>query len=382
MLFQQISNKMNKKITIALGLILVASGYFLSKQIIGSKKTPEQTNHKVIKTVFTKFVENIEIPIKIEAGGIIQASERIELFSEVQGVMLANSTPFKPGSEFRKGEILIQMDPTEYKAGLIAQKSNFFTSLTAIMADLKLDFPTNYIIWEKYLKAIDFEKNLPDLPKIENDKLTYFLAAKNIITGYHQVKNMEVRYDKYSIAAPYNGILTDGNLNPGTLIRPGQKLGEFIKPGFFEMEMSIPVSFSPYLKVNGNVGIYDKETDRHLNGRLTRINGKVEQNSQMLKIYITVNDPEMREGMYLTGTVEGRTETEVIEISRSLLIGDHSLFVVKNNKLILRKITPVFHNENTVVIRGLTSGEEILTKILPGAFNGMEVKTFNAKSSN
>ena len=39
---------------------------------------------------------------------------------------------------------------------------------------------------------------------------------------------MEATLDKYTIKAPFNVVVTQSNINPGTLVRNGQKLGEFI----------------------------------------------------------------------------------------------------------------------------------------------------------
>ncbi len=290
--------------------------------------------------------------------------------------MIQGNRPFKTGNHFKSGDILLSINSDEYKAGLIAQKSNFFTMLSGIMADLQLDYPTYYTPWKSYLESIDLDKKLPELPDIENDKLKYFLSAKNILSTYHQVKNMEVRLEKYTIRTPYNGILTESNLNPGTLIRNGQKLGELIQPGIFEIELSIPSSLSTYLKIGQNVELINKDYQTSYYGDL-RINGKVESSSQMLKVFVQIKDNNLKEGMYLEAKVQGRNETEVVEISRSLLVGDHSIYTVKNNRLVLTDIAPVHTTEKTVLVKGLSDGDRILSRVLPGATNGMEVKTIN-----
>ena len=56
---------------------------------------------------------------------------------------------------------------------------------------------------------------------------------------YYSIKNIEKRLSKYNITAPFNGVLTEALVTKGTLIRPGQKLGEFIDTSVFEIELAI-----------------------------------------------------------------------------------------------------------------------------------------------
>jgi len=377
LLCQQISIKMRKSVATILGVLLIVVGLLVAKEIANSKKTSKPTNQKVIKTVFTEQVTNKEIPILINTGGTLQAKDRIDIYSEVQGIMIEGNTAFKTGNKFRKGEILMQINSDEYEASLLAQKSNFFTLLSGIMPDLQLDYSTYYPVWKTYLESINLKTELPKLPTHSDDKLKYFLSAKNILSSYHQVKNMEVRLAKYSLSAPFDGILTESNLNPGSLIRNGQKLGEFIKLDDFELELAVPASFAPFLKIGQAVKLNNKEADPVLYGTLVRINGKVEQSSQMLKIYVQLNETNLREGLYMEAEIQGSMETNVIEIPRALLIGDDQVFTIKEDRLQLTKIVPVYHSENTVIIRGLQDGQRLMNKVLPGAFNGMEVKTIN-----
>ncbi len=373
---------MRQSITIGLGILIAVAGFYLTGKLIDSKKSPKQVTAKIVKTVFTEEVLNTNISIQIQAGGNIQAKERIEIYSEVQGVMIKGTRDFRTGNSFQKGDIFLRVDPSEFKASLLSQKSNFFTLLTGIMADLQLDYPEEYPVWKQYLQNIDLQKDLPELPKTQKDKLKYFLSARNIITSFHQVKNLEVRLSKYVLRAPFSGILTDSNLNPGTLIRGGQKLGEFIRPGRYEIELSVPASFSSYLKVGEQVQLVDKTSNKMFTGSLERINAKVEQSSQMLKVFVLLENQTLKEGIYLEASIQGKTETEVYEVPRSLLIDNKSLFIVQNNLLKLIEIDPVYFNESSVIIRGLENGQNILSRALPGAYNGMEVKLASVSSSN
>ena len=80
---------MRKYISIALGIVLVVGAFFLVKTMIESNKKPERKAAKIVKTVYIDIVENKDIPITIKANGNLVAKNKIEIFSEVQGVLQA-----------------------------------------------------------------------------------------------------------------------------------------------------------------------------------------------------------------------------------------------------------------------------------------------------
>ena len=125
---------------------------------------------------------------------------------------------------------MLSLNSDEFYASLQSQKSNLYNLITSILPDLRLDYPTEFKKWETYLKGFDMNKTTPKLPDFSSDKEKYFISGRGILTAYYNVKNLEVRLSKHQIRAPFSGILTEALVTPGTLVRVGQKLGEFIDP--------------------------------------------------------------------------------------------------------------------------------------------------------
>ena len=59
-----------------------------------------------------------------------------------------------------------------------------------------------------------------------------------------------------------------------------------------------------------------------------------------------------------------------------MIVDNKKLFVYENDELSLREIEPVHFTDKTAVVRGLEDGTEILEKMLPGAYDGMQVKRY------
>lgn len=370
---------MRKIIIAALGIVLIIIAFLLASYFIKNKNKPKPKFDKAIKTVTIDTVINKEIPIVITASGNLVAKNKIELYAEVQGIMQPTRKEFKAGTSYRKGEILLLINSDEFYASLQSQKSNLFNLITSILPDIRLDYPNQFTKWNNYLKSFDINKTVPKLPTFDNDQEKYFISGRGIISSYYNVKNLEVKLNKYSIRAPYNGIVTEALVTPGTLVRNGQKLGEFIEPKIYEVEVSVNAKFTNLLKVGNPVTLHNLERTNSYQGKVVRLNGKVDLTSQTIKAYIQVVDKELKEGVYLEADLTAKAEKDAYEISRKLLINNNSVYVVKDSLLDLIKVNPVYFKANSVVIKGLPNNTLILSQTLPGSYVGMPVKINSTK---
>ena len=363
-----------KIIGIALGLILLAGAFYFAKISIDNNKRPVREVPKTVKTVFTKPVLNTEIPIMVKANGNLVATRKIELYSEVQGIFRETSKPFKAGQYYRKGSTLMKLDSKEFYTSLLAQRSTLFDLITQMMPDLRFDYPDAFGHWDQYLKDFDLNQDLKTLPEPTSDKERYFVNGRQIVSTYYNIKNLEERYRKYTLTAPFNGILTESLVNPGTLVRSGQKLGELVAPNDFELEVNVNEEFMDIMQVGEAVALTDLSGQREWQGIVKRVNGRIDQNTQTVQVYIGLQSQDLVEGMYLEAKIVARAEKGAIEIPRNLLINESEVFVVENDQLVLKPVTPVHYTDNTAVVKGLKDGTLMLTRSIPGAYSGMLVK--------
>jgi len=365
---------MRNIIIIIISIVLLGGSIFLAKYLINNKKKPTPTVEKVVKTVFTETVNNSSIPLIITTNGNLVAKNKIELYAEVQGVLESTSKEFKQGTSYYKGETIIKINSDEFYANLQAQKSNLFNAITAIMPDIRLDYPTEYTKWQTYLQNIDTNKVIQKLPETSSEKEKFFISGRGINTAYYNVKNLEVKLNKYNLRAPFNGILTESLVNPGTLIRVGQKLGEFINPSVYEIGVSVKSEYRDLLQIGKQVELYNLEKTKTWIGKVIRINGKVDASTQTIKAFIQVSGKDLKEGQYVEVALQAKAEDNAYEVSRSLLIENSKLYIIKDSVLDLVTVNPVFESKKTVVVKGLANGTVLLSKSVPGSYAGMLVK--------
>lgn len=373
---------MRKIILSIIGVLLIILSVLFAKNLIANKNKPKPVREKVVKTVFVDTVVNGNVKIVIPANGILVAKRRVELYAEVQGVFKSSNVLFKPGQKYNKGQALIHIDASEYYASVQSAKSNLYNTIAAIMPDLRLDFPDVYQKWLAYLNGFDLNKSTPELPKLTSDKENYFITGRGIVSSYYNVKNLEQRLSKYTITAPFTGILTEALVTEGSLIRSGQKLGEFIDPTIYEMEVALSKTYASLLKVGEPVKLNNLDKTETYKGVVSRVNGSIDATTQTITAYIEVRDESLKEGMYLEANLDAKEEQDVIEIDRNLLLENNQVFVIRDSILDIIDAKPIYFSDTKVVLKDIPNGTVILKKSVPGAYAGMLVKPFINSENN
>jgi multidrug efflux pump subunit AcrA (membrane-fusion protein) len=344
-----------------LALLIVVSGVVIS-QVLSSQKEPirKRPNPGGTKPVKVITVENRDLSPEINLSGPLYAYDKVELYAEVSGVLLNTQRRFKEGLRFKKDEVLLRIDDRVYRNNVLAQKSSLLNQLTLMLPDLSIDFPESVGKWEEYLQTFQLEKPLPPLPDTASDQERYYVASRNIYNLYYTIKSMEETLSKYSLEAPYDGVVTQSGINPGTLVRVGQKLGEFTNTALYEMEASAGLQDAERLAVGQKVLMTSEDVKGSFEGTVQRMNSVIDRASMTIKVYIHTRSSRLREGMYMTARVRANPLENVCAIDRDLLIDGRKIYALRDSVLELIDVTVAGAKGDRVFIRGLKDGSEIL----------------------
>ena len=357
-----------------IGILLVSGAFFIARTMANSKKETPKKEAPPVPTAFVDIVKNGDSPITVTASGTLVARDRVELFSEVQGIFEYSSNTFEPGIAYGKGKVLLRINSDEFRANLRAQKSSLYNQIVAALPDLKFDYADAVQKWEDYITSFDVNAPLRPLPETSSDREKLFIAGRNINSTWFNVKNLEERLSKYTIYAPFYGVLTEALVDRGALVRAGQKLGTFINTNVYELEVPVNVQYADILKVGKSVELHNIERTKKWTGKVNRLNPLIDANSQTIKAYIQVSGADLREGQYMEADLTAKEEANTFEVARKLITDNDKLFVLQDTVLRLVTIEPVYFKEKTVVVRGLEDGTYLLSKTIPGAYEGMIVK--------
>ena len=362
-----------------IAIVVLIATVFAFKSISNRKNKIPKSSIKIEKVAMYKVVKNTKQPLVIHASGQLKSKHTFDMYSEVTGVLMSRGKEFRTGTKFRKGEMMIRIEDSEVKAQLFSLRSDFYNLITSILPDIKIEYPEEFLKWEGYLNEFNVEGVIKPLPKMSNTKEKYFVSSKRIFTQYYAIKNLEARYSKYSIRAPFDGVVTETTLKPRGLVRSGQKMGVFSNVNAFELHVSIKANDAKYISKGDEVEIISSDYTQHWNGVIVRINEAIDLNTQTVSVFVETEGKGLRTGMYLDAKFKSKPIESAILIPRDLIHNNTFVYLVKDSVLVDFEINPVKFNEKTVVVDNIEDGSLLVSRNISGSFSGMKVSPIEIK---
>ena len=179
--------KRNKIIIIAGVLILVVVIVLLNLFRSGEK----------VYTVEADKVKKGDLASIVTGSGKVQAKKDVKIGAMVPGLII--SLPVKDGDLVKKGQLLVQIDPSEYKSA-VAQT-------TAQLNSAKASFEQAKLLHERQQKL--FEKSLTSKEQYDASLTQYDVAKAQYDQSQASLRQAEDLLAKTTINAPMDGKITE-----------------------------------------------------------------------------------------------------------------------------------------------------------------------------
>lgn len=363
-----------RRLTIVLGLLLIVGGIGTCRKLAGSKTSPPRneppTQARAVRTIDAR---NGPVRLSIPITGRLRAMDRMLITAEVGGAIQRTGRSFREGVSFRQGEVLFRLDDGEVRAQINAQQSAFLRTLVQLVPDLRIDMPEAAARWDAYLKRVTVDGPLPELPPPATDQERNYLAGRGLLDQYHGIRALYERLQKYVITAAFDGVVAAGGVEPGTIVTPGTRLGEFIAPGSLELETAIGEGELSLVKVGDTLQLSGADATGRWVGRIIRAGESIDPSTQTVKLFVQVDGKGLRDGQYLGGTIEAGSLNDAVSVPRSALLEDQALYTVKDSALVKQPVTVLHQGVEQAVVQGLADGQLVVIDRLSGAFEGMRV---------
>lgn len=333
-----------------------------SPKAVSVKATEENVDNNLIKKVDLQImtVSKADQKRSIKVSGRVIPKNTTQLFAEVQGRILDGGVLFKAGVAFNKGDVLLNLDNREFKLALEAQRSAFFNALTGIMPDMKSDYPDNYENWLNYVQNYEFGAALPPLPKALSNNEKYYITSYQIYSQYFNIKSQEERLKKYTITAPYAGIITQSNIDVGSLVTPGQPLGTIINRYSYELEAGVNLSTAQSLKIGDNINFSSNEIAGTWQGKLIRKNNVIDPTTQNIPMYFRLTGKNIRSGMYLEGDYALKSYEDVVTLPIKSVNRAGNVLLLDGEVIRTQPVEIVEYLTESVIVKGLKEGQQVI----------------------
>ncbi len=317
------------------GVIILAGAVFLTFSLM-KNKPQAQKKQKQESSLYVKAQKVVNEPVEssISHQGRISSYETVTLSAEVNGRIMQGNIVFKEGERFNKGDLLIRIYDDDIKASLTASKSNFLQKLSAILPDLKIDFPREYNKWTIFFNSIKVHASLPPFPDIQSDKEQVYLSSKGILSEYYSISSQEINLNKYKIYAPFDGSFRNIQRQTGAVAGMGAVLATIVRTDRLEMVVPVPPQDAKWIEPGIPVTITGEDTFT-ASGSVSRVAGFVDETTQTVKVYVNYipkGKQALKIGEFAVATFDINKQVKGIKIPREALINGKKVYVINTKK--------------------------------------------------
>jgi len=312
----------------------------------------------------------------IQSQGTVRPRTETILSAEVSGSVVSISPNLVAGGVFRKDEVLMRIDPTNYTVAvdraeaLLEQRQIEFDGATKLRSQ-------GYRAESEYASA-----------------KAALAAARADVVGAR--RNLERTY----IRLPYEGMVLSKEADLGQFVNPGTRLGITFATDFAEIRLALTDQDLAFVDIpdprevtrSGGADGPSVKLTAVQKGRLTewdaqivRSEGVVDEKSRVTYAVARVVDPyrlhsagpSLPIGTFVAASITGSNAVDVIPVPRGALRGaDQVLVVNDDNKIEIRTVDVLRADANYAYLSsGVSAGERITTTAIEAPTNGMSVRT-------
>jgi len=383
------------RIILPVGLIAGSVLIVLALVNAANNRTPDKvaeiTRALLVDTIPAKM-DSLNLSV-VSQGSVRPRTETV-LVAEVPGKIVKVAPDFVAGGFFKKGEMLLQIDPSDYEAALKRAQANL-ASKRAQYADQNARSEQAMKDWKNLGKQGE-----PSDLTLRKPQLAEALAG--VKSAEADVQKAQRDLDRTRISLPYDGLVRSKQVDVGQYVGPGTTLGVTFSIATAEIRLPLSSTDIAYLQLPSATSL---EGDNRPPVKLTaegsgisgqwdaeiiRTEGVIDESSRVIYAVAEVVDPyavlgestqaELKVGTFVRAEIEGRRVENVFVLPRSVLRSDNTVLVANEQSNLEISPVEVLRSEPMVVYisQGIEEGDQVIATAIDVPIPGMKL-TINEK---
>lgn len=365
--------KRNFRILIAVAIFIAGLGsFFLLAKL---KKTPLPANPpKPFQEVETITARKADLQVSIPAQGTIEPATLTRAAAEVEGTVIAVSPEFEAGGNFKAGDVLLEIDPSDYKAALAQTEAS--------LADAKL------AVVQEEMKAEQAKRDWERIAtpgQQPNDlvlRIPQLAAARARVDAAQAAMEKAIRdLERTKLRAPYDGRIRRKLVDLGTHVGKGTGLAEFYATGSLEVRLPIPRQDAAFFDPAGQeITLHETGGQkRSWKAVIDRTEGEIQRENRSIVVVARIDGttPDAPlPGQFVHTHIAGRTLPDLVRVPRRAFVKSDRVMVVGDGHTVTTREVKVLRTEKEEVLvsEGIEDGEQLCVTALTAVIEGMEVK--------
>lgn len=336
-------------------------------------------------------------PAVIPAMGTVRPALEIELMPRVGGEILSVGESFVPGGLFKKGEVVLRIDPVDYELA----KRQAEKTLAQARTDLRMEEGSQEVARQDFQllnEVLDGQDTDLVLRKPQLE-----MAQASLESAEAELERARIDLERTTVRAPFNAVVGNRTVNVGARVSPTTSFATLVGTDVYWVEVTVPVNQLKWIDIphtdaqeGSRVRIHDEAawgTGVFRTGRVRRLAASLEEQGRMARLIVSVDDPlSLRPenagkpvlliGSFVRAEIEGVLLENVVHLDHDLLReGNRAWVMSPDGTLDIRDVEIAFRGRNYVVVTsGLQAGDQIVSTVLSAPVQGMALRIEDSPS--
>ncbi|MCM1323111.1 MAG: efflux RND transporter periplasmic adaptor subunit [Acetobacter sp.] len=342
---------------LVLCLISFGLGYYIFKKDNIKEIRPVPINDSL--TLNATPIIPQDIVVQTNYVGFVEAINQVQIVPYISGYL--KDIKIKAGQTVHKNDLLITLEPEEYKAKLDAAEA------AVLEAEASFEYNQNY--YERVQKS---GKRAFSEIEIDNAKNNFLQAQAQLKNTQANKMLADVNYNYTIIKAPISGLIGNFTLSPGDYVAPNSgALLNIVQTDPIRVVFSLTDTEYFNMKDNGQLFKDSVIQLRLPNGKLYNYTGEFKYtnneinrstNSLAIYTYFQNDKSELLPNAYVT-VVVSKTFKNAVLINKNLvqLSADGNFTTIsRQNNLIKHKLIILAEKENSYVVQNTFESNDLL----------------------
>ncbi len=217
----------------------------------------EAGGDEIVATLLTVTPE--EIPETYTTTGTLIADDRVEIASRLMGFI--RDLRVREGSEVRKGQLLLTIDPTEIEAQLSEARARL-AQAQARVNEIEVDF-------RRYKRL--FEQKLIPASRFQKEELALQVAREELRVAQANLRRVEVQRQYAEIRSPVDGVVVEKLKQAGDIATPGAPILVIENPDNILLRTFIREDHVSHVQVGDRLRVTVDAASLRTTGTVTRV---------------------------------------------------------------------------------------------------------------
>ena len=374
---------MIRKALFPLLAIALAVGVFLAMVATPPEIVAEPQARK-LPAVDVTTVRPDTVRMKVRSQGSVKPRISSAIKSQVNGTIEWTAASLADGGSFKKGDKLLSIDPTDYKAEMANAE------IAEIRAGTELSHAR-----KEYRRMLSLEKQkLASDAQVDEAQRSLQLAEAQQREAKVRKASAAKALERTEVFAPYDGVVSKKQVDVGQFITRGELIADIYATDLYEV--AVPVSIDKFLFLEtaylGSRFDQEKAPKAMLTatlgqekltwpGYLHRTDGQLDEATRLIHAVVRAPNQLARgiapllPGFFVEVEIDGLSFENVVTLPRSALRdGDRVLIVDKESRLRFRAVEVLRREgDNVYISKGLKAGEKVCLSPLLVVVDGMRV---------